>query len=130
MHICELVSVHCQDPLFPTRLICNLCLPLPVTVESAGLGFISSTLSHPSQCPQLSAGFQGPVVGLPPDHLFFIFYFFAFLGLHPQHMEVPRLGVQSELQLPAYAPATATSDLSRVCDLHHTAHGDARSLTH
>ena len=27
----------------------------------------------------------------------FIFGLFVFLGLHPQHMEVPRLGVQSEL---------------------------------
>ena len=36
-----------------------------------------------------------------------------------QHKEVPRLGVQSELQLPAYATATATRDLSCICDLHH-----------
>ena len=35
-------------------------------------------------------------------------------------MEFPRLGVQSELQLPAYAGATVTPDLSRVCDLHHS----------
>ena len=41
------------------------------------------------------------------------------LGLHLQHMEVPRLGVQVELQLPAYTTATATPDLSRICDLHH-----------
>ena len=27
------------------------------------------------------------------------FFFFCFLGLHPQHMKAPRLGVQSELQL-------------------------------
>ena len=26
-----------------------------------------------------------------------LFYFFVFLGLHPWHMEVPRLGVYSEL---------------------------------
>jgi len=32
-------------------------------------------------------------------------------------MEVPRLGVESELQLPATATATATQDLSHVCDL-------------
>ena len=25
-----------------------------------------------------------------------------FLGMHLQHMEIPRLGVESELQLPAY----------------------------
>ena len=37
-------------------------------------------------------------------------------------MEVPRLGVEPELQLPAYitASATATPDLSLVCDLHHS----------
>ena len=31
-------------------------------------------------------------------------------------MEVPRLGVESELQLLAYTTATATRDLSCVCD--------------
>ena len=35
-------------------------------------------------------------------------------------MKVPRLGVKSELQLPAYTTATATQDLSCVCDLHHS----------
>ena len=47
---------------------------------------------------------------------------FCFLGPHPWHTEVPRLGVKgvkSELQLPAYATATATQDLSHICDLHH-----------
>ena len=34
-------------------------------------------------------------------------------------MEVPRLGVKSELQLPAYARATAMPDPSCVCDLHY-----------
>ena len=28
------------------------------------------------------------------------FFFLVFLGPHPQHLEVPRLGVESELQLP------------------------------
>ena len=63
---------------------------------------------------------------------YFFFFFFCFLGPHPQHMEVPRLEVQSELQLLAYSTAIATSNLSLVCDLHHstTAQGNARSLTH
>ena len=43
----------------------------------------------------------------------------VFLGLYPQHMEVPRPGLQSELLLPAYATATAMPDLSCVLDLHH-----------
>ena len=43
----------------------------------------------------------------------------CFLGPPSQHMVVPRLGVQSELQLPAYTTATATRDLSQVCNLPH-----------
>ena len=50
---------------------------------------------------------------------FFLPSFLLFLP-HPWHMEVPRLGVKSELQLPAYATAIATPDPSRVCDLHHS----------
>jgi len=47
-------------------------------------------------------------------------FFFSLLGLYLQHMEVPRLGVQSELQLPAYTTATATPEQSPVCDLDHS----------
>ena len=40
-----------------------------------------------------------------------LFYsFFAFLGLHLKHMEVPRLEVESKLQLLAYTTATAMPD--------------------
>ena len=42
------------------------------------------------------------------------------VGLHPQYMEVSRPGVESELQLPAYTTATATWDLSHICDLPHS----------
>ena len=35
-------------------------------------------------------------------------------------MEVPWLGVETELQLPAYTMATAMQDQSQVCDLHHS----------
>ena len=53
--------------------------------------------------------------------LFFLFVcLFCFLGPYPWHMEVPRLGIQSELQLLAYTTATATRDPSRICDLHHS----------
>ena len=45
-----------------------------------------------------------------PLFLSFFFFFFVFLGLYLQHMEVPRLGVESELQLPVYTIATGTSD--------------------
>ena len=50
--------------------------------------------------------------------LFFVL-FFCFLGLHPRHMEVARLGVEYELQLLAYTTATATWDPSQVCNLHY-----------
>ena len=35
-------------------------------------------------------------------------------------MEVPRLGVKSELQLQACTTATARWDLSHICNLHHS----------
>ena len=35
-------------------------------------------------------------------------------------MEVPKLEVTSELQLPAYTTATAMPDPSRICDLHRS----------
>ena len=44
---------------------------------------------------------------------------FAFLGLHPCHMEIPRLGVKLELQLLATASATATPDPSHIGNLHN-----------
>ena len=56
--------------------------------------------------------------------LFFLvlvnFFSFFFVGPHPWHMEVSRLGVELELQLPSFAPATATGDPSHVCSLHHS----------
>ena len=49
-----------------------------------------------------------------------LFFFFYFLWPCLWHMEVPRLGVKSELQLPAYATATTTRDPSHICDLCHS----------
>ena len=48
------------------------------------------------------------------DNVLPFFFFFCFLGLHPRPTEVSRLGVESELQLPAYI----------------IAHSNTRSLTH
>ena len=53
--------------------------------------------------------------------LFILFFcLFVFLQPHPRHMEVPGLGVESDLQLPAYATAIAMPDPSHACDLHHS----------
>ena len=47
--------------------------------------------------------------------------FYSFIWLHLWHMEVPGLGVKSELQLQAYATATAMPDPScLICNLHHS----------
>ena len=43
------------------------------------------------------------------SHLLFFFFFFL-LWLHLQHIQVPELRVESELQLPAYATARAMLD--------------------
>ena len=48
------------------------------------------------------------------EYFFLSFFFFCFLGPHSWHMEVLRLGVQSELQPPVYT----------------IAHSNTGSLTH
>ena len=45
---------------------------------------------------------------------------FVFLGLHLQHMEVPSLGVESELLLLACTTVTAKPDPNHVFDLCHS----------
>ena len=52
--------------------------------------------------------------------LYIIYLFICLLGPHVQRMEVPRLGIKSELQLLAYTTAIATPDLSLICDLHQS----------
>ena len=59
----------------------------------------------------------------------FLSFFFCFLGPYLWHMEIPRLWLKSELQLPACATATATRDPSHICDLHHSSQQHC-SLTH
>ena len=59
---------------------------------------------------------NSPFVFLSPK----IYFFCSFFCLFQRHMEVPRLGVESELYPPAYTRASATPDPSRVCNLHHS----------
>ena len=62
-----------------------------------------------------------------------IFHFFFFvLGPQLQHMEVPSLGVESELKLLAIATATATTYIiaTATSATYTTAHINARSLTY
>ena len=64
---------------------------------------------------------------------FFFVCFFALSRAAPAAYGGPRLGVELELQLLAYARATATQDPSHVCSAsatYTTAHGNAGSLTY
>ena len=71
-----------------------------------------------SSAPETARGKEGFPFGFPREHssahticgVFFVFFFMFlfFSGPHSQHMEVPRLGVASELQLLDYSTATAT----------------------
>ena len=54
------------------------------------------------------------------DWFFFFFFPLVFLGLLLLHKEVPRIGIKSELQLPAHSAATVIPGLSLVCNLHHS----------
>ena len=82
-----------------------------------------SLSSHclPHSCPQLQAHQTSFSLLQSSRHAAasFICLFIFFLGPHLWHMEVPRLGVKSELQL-AYAIATAMQNLNCVCCLHHS----------
>ena len=60
------------------------------------------------------------------ERILFI-HLFCFLGLHPQHIEVPGPGVKLELQLPATATATAKLHLQPT---YVAAHSNAGSSTH
>ena len=61
-----------------------------------------------------------PSAGGVPGFFFFGEGVVCFLGLHLQHMEVPRLGVKSEVQLSANTTVTANRGLSHICDVHHS----------
>ena len=45
---------------------------------------------------------------------------YLFIWLQVWHMEVPRLGVRLELQLPVYTHSHNNADLSCICNLHHS----------
>ena len=56
-------------------------------------------------------------------------FFFFFLGLHLQPMEVSRLGVESELQLPTYT-VTQPHQIQALSATCTTVHSNTGSLTH
>ena len=86
-----------------------------ISARAFGLCFSLILFLHRSDLADFSLSFFKLFI-----YLFIYFIFLPFLGPLPWHMEVPRLGVESELQLPDYTTATATQDPSRVCDVHHS----------
>jgi len=67
---------------------------------------------------QTKTDFQG--VLLWNSRLRIQWLFLVLLGPHLWHMEIPRLGVKSELQFLAYTTARAMQDQSLICDLCHS----------
>ena len=95
--------------------------PSPLRAKTAFRILSGSVLTFSPSCPggpgsPISPCSQNNQRSLSKD----LFFLFCFPGLQQQHMEVPRLGVESELRLLAYTTATTTQDPSRVCDLHHS----------
>ena len=64
---------------------------------------------------------QHPMINHNGKEFIYLFVcLFVILAPHPRHLEVPRPGVESELQPPAHATAIVTRDPSRLCDLYHS----------
>ena len=89
--------------------LCDICGNTGSLTHCARLG-----IEPVSQRSRDAAHTVGPQQVLQRKSFFFLFFF---LGLYLWHMEVPKLGADSELQLLAYTTATAMPDLSCVCDV-------------
>ena len=63
------------------------------------------------------------------NKIYFIFYLFSVFFLGLQHVEVPMLGVESELQLLA-TPQSEQLQIQAMSTTYTTAQGNVGSLTH
>ena len=95
------------------------------------IDYLSLTMKHFIQCKLLKVH-KRPlkatllVKQVGSFHLLFCLFilfiyllpFFFFLEPHSWHTEVPRLGVELELQLQTYTTASATQDPNHICNLH------------
>ena len=98
--------------------MCVLWLPVGPSISTQSSVLPPSPHLLLSSTCKIFSLFKGPPLKF---HMFYTTFFFFFFGLFraaPAHVEVPRLGVESELLLPTYT--TARSDPSHVCDLHHS----------
>ena len=126
-HVGNLLNFADQDALccvVTTRTCyCGVKAPLD-SIYTKGYGCTSTKLYLQQQAAgwiwSLGLSLLTPDLIIDIIDVNFYVYVFVFLGLYLQHMDLPRLGVEWELQLPAYAIATAMQDPSHVCNLHHS----------
>ena len=105
MGVSSMIWVQCK----PTDCRCELT----ITADGCSPGETAESSAYEPCC---SEGYLGGFFVC----FLFVCLFFGFLEPHLRPMEVPRLGAESELQLPVYTTATATKDLSCICNLHHS----------
>ena len=120
------------------HLMLQLCQPTRHVPESTMLlcMWASSLYALLLVVLTISWAVQKPLLTWPedsPDFLFFSFSFFSLsfllFGPHLWQMEVPRLGVQSELQLLAFAQPQQQG-IWAMSVTYTTAHSNSGSLTH
>ena len=123
-------SAHFSIGLFVFLLLSCMCCFCILEIKPFSVALFAAFFSHALGCLFFVCLFFFAVqklISLIRSHLFILF--FCFLGPHAWYMEVPRLGVESELQLPAYARITATW-IWAVSATYTTDHSNTRSLTH
>ena len=102
----------------PRALAKTFCEPMKSPCSQPGLFIHFKKFIFSSHCKNNTQSF------------FFYFLFFCFLGPHPRHMEVPRLGVQSELQWPAQPkPQPEQLGIRAASVTYTTVHSNALSPT-
>ena len=124
-------AIHCPSPG---------CLIKCISRCASSYVLQAKILPHPQGWADLrSSCLEVPQASQCFCHFVFFFWFvFCFLGPHLWHMEVPRLGVESELQLLSYTTVIAMQDRRHICNLHHSSQqcqipdplSEARDWTH
>ena len=87
-----------------------------INISEYKSGYEHAVIKHDLEVPRKILCFQWAKTLSFSFLCFLLLLSSSFLGPHPWHMEVPRPGVESELQLRACTTATA---MRHACDLHH-----------
>ena len=107
--------------LIPFSLYSLKCCEIQNSLLDLHLSFnLHCPMGHPFSLVQDDRWIPNSLTSINQYSGFSHIFFFFFLRPYSRHMEVPRLGVESELELPACATPTVMRDLSHVCHLHHS----------